>query len=71
MSVQELSDLVLALEQFMTTGGGWQDQVGGIYPGAKLTMTGPGPRQRFRVEPVSVLRGFQRDSSSITQASAE
>jgi len=51
-SVQELSDLVLALEQFMTTGGGWQDQVGGIYPGAKLTMTGPGPRQRLRVEPV-------------------
>jgi len=52
VSVQELSDLVLALEQFMTTGGGWQDQVGGIYPGAKLTMTGPGPRQRLRVEPV-------------------
>jgi fucokinase len=51
--VQELSDLVLALEQFMTTGGGWQDQVGGIYPGAKLTMTGPGPRQRIRVEPVT------------------
>jgi fucokinase len=52
VSTQELSDLVLALEQFMTTGGGWQDQVGGIYPGAKLTMTGPGPHQRVRVEPV-------------------
>ena len=49
---QELSDLVLALEQFMTTGGGWQDQAGGIYPGAKLTMTGPGSRQRLRVEPI-------------------
>ena len=58
VSVQELSDLVLALEQFMTTGGGWQDQVGGIYPGAKLTMTGPGPRQRFRVEPVQCPTEF-------------
>jgi len=56
--VQELSDLVLALEQFMTTGGGWQDQAGGIYPGAKLTMTGPGPRQRLRVEPVPCPPGF-------------
>ncbi len=58
VSVQELSDLVLALEQFMTTGGGWQDQVGGMYPGAKLTMTGPGPRQRLRVEPVPCPAGF-------------
>jgi fucokinase len=58
VSVQELSDLVLALEQFMTTGGGWQDQAGGIYPGAKLTMTGPGPRQRLRVEPVLCPAGF-------------
>jgi len=58
VSVQALSDLVLALEQFMTTGGGWQDQAGGIYPGAKLTMTGPGPRQRLRVEPVPCPAGF-------------
>ena len=58
VTVQELSDLVLALEQYMTTGGGWQDQVGGIYPGAKLTMTGPGPRQRLRVEPVPCPPGF-------------
>ncbi|MGB7762600.1 MAG: L-fucokinase [Bryobacteraceae bacterium] len=58
VTVQELSDLVLALEQFMTTGGGWQDQAGGIYPGAKLTMTGPGPRQRLRVEPVPCPAGF-------------
>eukprot|EP00937_MAST-01D_sp_MAST-1D-sp2_P000216 g216.t1 len=27
---------VLKLEQMLTTGGGWQDQVGGIYPGAKV-----------------------------------
>lgn len=58
VSVQDLSDMVLSLEQFMTTGGGWQDQVGGIYPGAKLTMTGPGPRQRIRVEPVQCPAEF-------------
>jgi len=27
---------VLQLEQLLTTGGGWQDQVGGMYPGAKI-----------------------------------
>jgi galactokinase/mevalonate kinase-like predicted kinase len=36
----------------MTTGGGWQDQAGGIFPGAKLLITGPGLRQRIRVQPV-------------------
>jgi fucokinase len=60
IAVQDLSDMVLALEQFMTTGGGWQDQVGGVYPGAKLTMTGPGPRQRLRVEPVACPDAFSR-----------
>jgi fucokinase len=48
-----LSDQVMRLEQHMTTGGGWQDQVGGIFPGAKLIRSGPGLRQRLRVEPVS------------------
>jgi fucokinase len=58
VSGQELSDLVLRLEQSMTTGGGWQDQAGGIYAGAKLTMTGPGLRQRLRVEAVECPAGF-------------
>jgi len=33
------------LEQLMTTGGGWQDQVGGITRGVKLIRTQPGPDQ--------------------------
>lgn len=33
------------LEQRMCTGGGWQDQVGGIMPGVKLIRTEPGPDQ--------------------------
>ncbi len=36
----------LELEQHMTTGGGWQDQVGGILPGAKLITSSPGEQQR-------------------------
>jgi len=48
-----LSESVMQLEQRMTTGGGWQDQAGGIFPGAKLMITGPGLRQRIRVQPVA------------------
>jgi galactokinase/mevalonate kinase-like predicted kinase len=48
----ELSESVMQLEQRMTTGGGWQDQAGGIFAGAKLLITGPGLRQRVRVQPV-------------------
>ncbi|HEV2134774.1 MAG TPA: bifunctional fucokinase/fucose-1-phosphate guanylyltransferase [Terracidiphilus sp.] len=48
-----LSATVMRLEQRMTTGGGWQDQAGGIFPGAKLLITGPGLRQRIRVQPVA------------------
>jgi fucokinase len=33
------------LEQRMSTGGGWQDQVGGIMPGVKLIRTLPGSDQ--------------------------
>jgi fucokinase len=47
-----LADQVMRLEQRMTTGGGWQDQAGGIFPGAKLVISGPGLRQRLRIEPI-------------------
>jgi len=50
---QRLSDEVMRLEQIMTTGGGWQDQAGGIFPGAKLVVSGPGLQQRLRVEPLA------------------
>uniref|UniRef100_A0A7E4UWX7 GHMP_kinases_N domain-containing protein n=1 Tax=Panagrellus redivivus TaxID=6233 RepID=A0A7E4UWX7_PANRE len=32
---------VLKVEQFHTTGGGWQDQVGGLYPGIKISVLSP------------------------------
>jgi fucokinase len=52
LSLDSLNEQVMRLEQMMTTGGGWQDQAGGIYPGAKLVVSGPGVRQKLRVEPV-------------------
>ncbi len=39
---RELFHDVLRLEQELTTGGGWQDQVGGVLPGVKMITTGPG-----------------------------
>lgn len=47
-----LYSLVLCMEQIMFTGGGWQDQVGGIAPGIKLITTRPGIEQRIHIEPV-------------------
>lgn len=48
-----LFDLVLALEQRMTTGGGWQDQIGGLMGGWKVTMTKPGFHQIPQIERVT------------------
>jgi len=36
----------LALEQMLTTGGGWQDQAGGLFRGIKLIETAPGLAQK-------------------------
>jgi fucokinase len=51
-SSAQLFDEVLCLEQMLTTGGGWQDQVGGLTGGVKLVTTPPGLPQRIAVQPV-------------------
>lgn len=38
----QISARALALEQMVTTGGGWQDQIGGLFPGLKAISTAPG-----------------------------
>jgi fucokinase len=38
----------------MGTGGGWQDQIGGVYPGIKLTTSSPGPQITLKVDPIEV-----------------
>ena len=45
---------VLNLEQIMSTGGGWQDQVGGLTPGIKYITTKPGMKQEIKVEHVEL-----------------
>lgn len=42
----EIANRTLVLEQLLTTGGGWQDQYGGVLHGAKLLQTQPGWHQQ-------------------------
>ena len=51
-SNENVTRLVLVLEQVMGTGGGWQDQVGGLYPGIKFTSSVPGIPLRLQVNPL-------------------
>ncbi len=48
----DLYSHVLCMEQIMSTGGGWQDQVGGVTDGIKYTTSAPGLHQRIKVEHV-------------------
>ncbi|KAI5423750.1 hypothetical protein KIW84_030108 [Lathyrus oleraceus] len=51
-STENVARLVLVLEQLMGTGGGWQDQIGGLYPGIKCTSSFPGIPLRLQVVPL-------------------
>jgi fucokinase len=50
----------LLVEQRLTTGGGWQDQVGGVLPGVKLTRTRSGPDQTPLVAWLAIDSTFVR-----------
>lgn len=54
---RELFHDVLRLEQALTTGGGWQDQIGGGVGGTKITTTAPGmfPDPRIHYVPSDLL----------------
>jgi fucokinase len=51
---------VLCMEQIMATGGGWQDQVGGLTKGIKLITTQPGICQQIQVEPIAIAPETQQ-----------
>ena len=48
----DLYSHVLCMEQIMSTGGGWQDQVGGVTDGIKYITSGPGLKQEIKVQHV-------------------
>ena len=64
-TVDSLIHAVLLVEQMLTTGGGWQDNVGGLVPGfkicrAKATLPLKVETQRLDVSPAIVEEFFKR-----------
>lgn len=51
---EDLYSHVLAMEQIMSTGGGWQDQAGGITPGLKYITSMKGIEQKLNVVHVNI-----------------
>ena len=52
--LDELTARTSMLEQLMRTGGGWQDQLGGVVPGCKILRTPAGELQRPAVERIDI-----------------
>lgn len=57
LSHRDLFHAVLQLEQELTTGGGWQDQIGGTLPDIKVITSQPGlvPDPQIQAVPADVL----------------
>ncbi|XP_078447858.1 L-fucokinase/GDP-L-fucose pyrophosphorylase isoform X2 [Wolffia australiana] len=51
-SNDNVARIVLVIEQVMGTGGGWQDQIGGLYPGIKCTTSLPEQPLRLQISPL-------------------
>jgi fucokinase len=56
-SLATIYEQTLLLEQRLSTGGGWQDQVGGLAGGVKSTVTTPGLPQKLAVESLDLPSG--------------
>ncbi len=54
LSQEELYNRVLCMEQIMSTGGGWQDQVGGLAPGIKMVTSDAAIVQEICCSPCSI-----------------
>ena len=52
---------VLAMEQIMSTGGGWQDQIGGVAPGLKYIMSMPGIEQNIKVSYIELSESTKNE----------
>ena len=58
---EDLYSHVLAMEQIMSTGGGWQDQVGGVTPGLKYITSMPGIDQQIRVSHIQIPEAARKE----------
>lgn len=58
VDAESLIHAVLHLEQVLTTGGGWQDQVGGLMPGVKIGRSAPELPLHVTVERLQLPDGF-------------
>ncbi len=56
----EIFEMVFVAEQIMKTGGGWQDQVGGLIPGMKITSSDAGIQQKLSVKKINLSEEFER-----------
>lgn len=54
---------VLCMEQIMSTGGGWQDQVGGLSNGIKYITAMPGLEQKIQVRHIHVPEAARQELS--------
>jgi len=61
ISDEELAYRVLEQEQLMGTGGGWQDQIGGLIPGIKYIYTDAGAKQEFNIEKLNLSKSFRNE----------
>lgn len=59
----DLYNHVLAMEQIMSTGGGWQDQVGGVTDGFKFITSMPGIDQHINVTHLNLSDATKRELS--------
>ena len=57
----DLYSTVLCMEQIMSTGGGWQDQVGGVTDGIKYITSVPGLKQEIHVAHVKLPEGTMEE----------
>mgnify|MGYP003294750030 CR=1 FL=1 len=59
-SDSEILSMVFVAEQIMGTGGGWQDQVGGLLPSVKSGTTVPGIKQTLQVDYIDLPDSFRK-----------
>lgn len=56
----EIFEMVFVAEQIMKTGGGWQDQAGGLIPGMKVISTDAGTEQKLCVKEIVLSEAFRK-----------